>query len=270
MTDRARAGQPLHRHLGRRPRRRRHRRLPALPRLGVARRIRRLGGHLREPLRRPAGPDRLPELGLGPAPGRERGRRHRRRGALPEHRARRSSRRAACVALPPTAADYERRWAGIQAHNRWLADFCARAPGRRAGVAQIFANRHRRRPGRGPVGGRHLPPFGGILLPSLPARVASCRGLWEPDYEPLWELCEELGVVVNIHGGRRHPRLRRRRGGPGHHAGRAAVVLPPVHVAPHLRRRAGAAPDPQGRAHRAGTGLAARGASRPSTGSTGA
>jgi predicted TIM-barrel fold metal-dependent hydrolase len=45
------------------------------------------------------------------------------------------------VALPPTEAEYERRWAGIQAHNRWLADFCARAPGRRAGVAQIFANR---------------------------------------------------------------------------------------------------------------------------------
>ncbi|HEX7443549.1 MAG TPA: amidohydrolase, partial [Acidimicrobiales bacterium] len=44
------------------------------------------------------------------------------------------------LALPPTAADYDRRWAGLQAHNRWLADFCAKVPGRRAGVAQIFAN----------------------------------------------------------------------------------------------------------------------------------
>ena len=32
------------------------------------------------------------------------------------------------------------RWAGLQAHNRWLADFCAAAPGRRAGVAQILLN----------------------------------------------------------------------------------------------------------------------------------
>jgi len=42
------------------------------------------------------------------------------------------------TALEPNAADYERRWAGLQAHNRWLADFCAKAPGRRAGIAQIM------------------------------------------------------------------------------------------------------------------------------------
>jgi hypothetical protein len=32
------------------------------------------------------------------------------------------------VALPPSPEDYERRWAGVQAHNRWLADFCAATP----------------------------------------------------------------------------------------------------------------------------------------------
>jgi predicted TIM-barrel fold metal-dependent hydrolase len=31
----------------------------------------------------------------------------------------------------------QRRWAGLQAHNRWLVDFCADAPGRRAGIVQI-------------------------------------------------------------------------------------------------------------------------------------
>ena len=35
-------------------------------------------------------------------------------------------------------ADHKRRWAGIRAHNRWLADFCAEAPLQRAGIAQIF------------------------------------------------------------------------------------------------------------------------------------
>ena len=39
---------------------------------------------------------------------------------------------------PPDAGDLEKRWAGLRAHNRWLADFCSRAPGRRAGVAQIM------------------------------------------------------------------------------------------------------------------------------------
>lgn len=42
------------------------------------------------------------------------------------------------MAPPATAEDFERRWAGLRAHNRWLADFCAAAPGRRAGVFQIL------------------------------------------------------------------------------------------------------------------------------------
>jgi len=46
----------------------------------------------------------------------------------------------ALVSPAPTTADYERRFAGLQAHNRWLADFCAQAPRRRAGVAQVFLN----------------------------------------------------------------------------------------------------------------------------------
>src|SRR5262249_31412493 len=37
---------------------------------------------------------------------------------------------------PSTSEEYRYRWAGVQAHNRWLADFCAQAPGRRAGLAQ--------------------------------------------------------------------------------------------------------------------------------------
>ena len=34
---------------------------------------------------------------------------------------------------PTSARELELRWAGIHAHNRWLADFCAELPGRRAG-----------------------------------------------------------------------------------------------------------------------------------------
>ena len=32
------------------------------------------------------------------------------------------------TALPPVEHEYDQRWAGLQAHNRWLADFCARGP----------------------------------------------------------------------------------------------------------------------------------------------
>jgi len=104
------------------------------------------------------------------------------------------------VALPPTEADYDRRWAGIQAHNRWLADFCARVPGRRAGVAQIFVNRIDDALAEIRWATTAFAPFAGILLPSIPPGCGLAP-LWEPVYEPLWALCEELGVVVNIHGG---------------------------------------------------------------------
>ena len=43
-------------------------------------------------------------------------------------------------ARPPTPDEYEHRLAGIRAHNRWLVDFCAAYPERRAGIGQIFLN----------------------------------------------------------------------------------------------------------------------------------
>ena len=46
----------------------------------------------------------------------------------------------ALVARPPTADDLELRWAGLRAHNRWLADWCRDEPWRRAGIAQVFLN----------------------------------------------------------------------------------------------------------------------------------
>ena len=43
-------------------------------------------------------------------------------------------------AQPPTPDEYEHRHAGIQAHNRWLADYVSRKPEARAGIGQIFLN----------------------------------------------------------------------------------------------------------------------------------
>ena len=104
------------------------------------------------------------------------------------------------VALPPTPEDYERRWAGVQAHNRWLADFCARTPGRRAGIVQVFANDIDDALAEVRWAAATFDPFGGILLPSIPPN-SHLAPLWEDHYEPLWRLCTELDVPINIHGG---------------------------------------------------------------------
>src|SRR4051812_589390 len=45
---------------------------------------------------------------------------------------------AVIARAPQSAEDYRRRWAGLRAHNRWLADWCSRFPDRRAGIGQIF------------------------------------------------------------------------------------------------------------------------------------
>ena len=96
-------------------------------------------------------------------------------------------------------SDHPRRWAGIQAHNRWLADFCKEAPGRRAGVAQIFLPyveesveeiRWARDNGL----------FGGVLLPGAPPG-SGVEPLYAPKYEPIFAVCEELGMPLNHHSG---------------------------------------------------------------------
>jgi len=107
-------------------------------------------------------------------------------------------------ARPPKPDEYEHRLAGIRAHNRWLEDFCSRAPDRRAGIGQIFLNdiddaitdvRWIREHGL----------RGGILLPTVPPDVDWIKPLNHPDYDRLWAVCEELDVPVNCHGGTGSP-----------------------------------------------------------------
>src|SRR5581483_10496015 len=68
----------------------------------------------------------------------------------------------------PTRAEYERRWAGIQAHNRWAAEH---------GLT------------------------GGIMLPGGPPGHPDIEPLWSDVYGPLWQKCEELDVTMNHHAG---------------------------------------------------------------------
>jgi predicted TIM-barrel fold metal-dependent hydrolase len=109
------------------------------------------------------------------------------------------------TAQPPavTAADNTRRWAGLRAHNRWLADFCAEVPGRRAGVIQITLHDI-----EASVAEMHWAKeqglTGGILLPGTPPGLGLPQ-LYEPYYEPLWQAAEELEMPVNHHTGSAAP-----------------------------------------------------------------
>jgi predicted TIM-barrel fold metal-dependent hydrolase len=101
--------------------------------------------------------------------------------------------------LPVTFDQYERQFAGLQAHNRWTVDFCDASPGRRQGLVQIMLNdiddalceiRWGKDAG-----------LGGILIPAVPPSHPTVEGLWSRRYDPIWALADELDMVVNQHIG---------------------------------------------------------------------
>ena len=168
--------------------------------------------------------------------------------------------KASLVQQPPGAGtgDLERRWAGLRAHNRWLADFCADAPGRRAGIAQIMLHDVEGSVAEIRWAAEHGL-TGGVLLPGAPPG-SGVPPLYAPDYEPIWTVCEEVGLPINHHSGSAAPDF-------GDYPAAAAMFLLEVTWWAHrtlwhllfsgvLERH----PDAAVRVHRAGHRLAARGA----------
>jgi predicted TIM-barrel fold metal-dependent hydrolase len=107
------------------------------------------------------------------------------------------------VARQPNAQEYELRWAGLQAHNRWMADFCAEAPGRRAGMAQILLNDIDDAVAE-ITWAREHGLTGGILLPGVPPD-SHLPPLFAPVYDPIWAACQDLDLPVNNHSGTAGP-----------------------------------------------------------------
>ena len=104
----------------------------------------------------------------------------------------------------PSVEDHALRLEGIRAHNRWLVDFCAEYPERRAGIGLIYINDIEEairdiewiaRQGL----------RGGILLPHVPDDCTHILPLYAPEYDRLWEVCQEHDVVINQHGGTGSP-----------------------------------------------------------------
>ena len=91
----------------------------------------------------------------------------------------------------------EQSFAGCQAYNRWLADFCIANPARQAGVAMIdvediVANVREIRAARA------MGLWGGVLLPSSTGKHPFYH---HPRYEPIWAVCQELDIPVQSHSG---------------------------------------------------------------------
>ncbi len=99
-----------------------------------------------------------------------------------------------------------------------MADYCAQKPEARAGIGQIFLNdvddaiadvqwctEHGLR--------------GGVLIGSPPSPATGSSRCTTPYYDPLWAVCEELGIPVNAHSGT---------GGPVY---QKAPAMPIVHFA---------------------------------------
>lgn len=101
------------------------------------------------------------------------------------------------INLPTDRAEFERRWAGIQAHNRWMVDFVAEAPHRRRGLVQIIPNdveaaveeiRWAKDTGA----------FGGVLTATVPPGHV-VPGFFHERYEPLWQVCDEFDWPIALH-----------------------------------------------------------------------
>ena len=101
------------------------------------------------------------------------------------------------ISLPTEGIVPDLQWAGARAHNRWLAEFCQLAPGRRAGVAicpvlwdidEALAE----------VRWAAQNGLKGILIPTLWGRHPAYH---HSRYDPVWEACQDLGMVVHIHSG---------------------------------------------------------------------
>jgi len=89
---------------------------------------------------------------------------------------------------------------GIRAHNRWLVDFCAELPERRAGIGLLYLNDidHAIEEARW-IAEQGL--RGGVLLPHVPDDCTHIEPLYSRAYDRLWAALQDLDLVVNQHGG---------------------------------------------------------------------
>ena len=108
------------------------------------------------------------------------------------------------TAQPPRPREYERCLAGIRAHNRWLKDFCAEDPDRRAGIGLILPNdleeaiRDIEFIARAGL-------RGGVLLPLIPPDCDWLTPLYDPAWDRVFAAIQDHDLVINQHSGQGSP-----------------------------------------------------------------
>ena len=101
------------------------------------------------------------------------------------------------LALPTKDIMPELQWAGARAHNRWLAELCDRNPLRHFGVAvcpllwdideAVKEARWAKENG-----------LRGMMIPVM---TNEFDGYHHGRYDPFWQVCEDLGLVICFHSG---------------------------------------------------------------------
>jgi predicted TIM-barrel fold metal-dependent hydrolase len=113
-------------------------------------------------------------------------------------------RKSIVTAQPPRPEDYELCLAGIRAHNRWLKDFCAEDPVRRAGIGLILPNDLDEAVKDiefiAEAGLR-----GGVLLPLIPPDCTWLKPLYDPAWDRVYAAIQDHGLVMNQHSGQGSP-----------------------------------------------------------------
>ncbi len=108
------------------------------------------------------------------------------------------------TAPPPKPEEYELTLAGIRAHNRWLKDFCAEDPDRRAGIGLILPNDFDEAIKDiefiAQAGLR-----GGVMLPLIPPDCTWLKPLFDPAWDRVFAAIQDHDLVMNQHSGQGSP-----------------------------------------------------------------
>jgi predicted TIM-barrel fold metal-dependent hydrolase len=105
--------------------------------------------------------------------------------------------------VPRERDDFEHRWAGLQAHNRWLVDFCGGAPTRMRGLIQLLPNDVDLAVAEMRWAAEHAV-IGGVMLPAVPPNH-TVEPYYHERYDPLWRTAAELRLPVHQHQGSGSP-----------------------------------------------------------------
>jgi predicted TIM-barrel fold metal-dependent hydrolase len=97
-------------------------------------------------------------------------------------------------------ADHSLQGVGAWAYNRWLGEFVSHAPGRLGGIAVMTIHDI-----DDAVRQVHWAKEHGLRGVLLPAGVGNLPFYHHPRYEPIWDVCEDLGMPLHTHVGSATP-----------------------------------------------------------------